>query len=184
MAESISMLATFACSLFAGAATYIALVEHRPGWHVGPRWPHGSEQLQASHGHAVSLALGDSGWPCSVATRKRDAWLVGALLIVSVIPFTLVVIMPTNNKLLEPGRDNSSKETHRLLETWGRLHVKRAQPGGDSRLSQALGSIGNRSQLVTRWPTYLPHIIIAGCLVVAALQSLLARRVNRLGGRA
>jgi hypothetical protein len=31
------------------------------------------------------------------------------------------------------------------------------------------------------WPTYLPHLIIAGCVVVAALQSLLARRVNRIG---
>ncbi len=53
-------------------------------------------------------------------------WLVGALLIVSVIPFTLVAIMPTNNKLLEPGRDNSSQETRRLLEAWGRLHAVRS----------------------------------------------------------
>ena len=34
--------------------------------------------------------------------------------------------MPTNNKLLEPGRDNNSQETRRLLETWGRLHAVRS----------------------------------------------------------
>ncbi len=54
------------------------------------------------------------------------SWLVGALLIVSVIPFTLIVILPTNNKLLEPGRDHSSDETQRLLEAWGRLHAVRS----------------------------------------------------------
>jgi hypothetical protein len=48
---------------------------------------------------------------------------LGALLIALVIPFTLVVILPTNNKLLEPGRDNSSAETRQLLEAWGRLHA-------------------------------------------------------------
>jgi hypothetical protein len=53
-------------------------------------------------------------------------WLAGSLLIFSVVPFTLVVILPTNNKLLEPGRDLGSEETRRLLETWGRLHAVRS----------------------------------------------------------
>lgn len=55
-----------------------------------------------------------------------SSWLLGALLIVSVIPFTLFVILPTNNKLLEPGRDDSSDETRRLLDAWARLHAVRS----------------------------------------------------------
>ncbi len=34
----------------------------------------------------------------------RKWWFVGAVLIFAVIPFTLIVMMPTNKKLLDPGR--------------------------------------------------------------------------------
>jgi hypothetical protein len=34
----------------------------------------------------------------------------------AVVPFTLIVIMPTNHELLEPGRDLNSSETRRLGE--------------------------------------------------------------------
>lgn len=53
-------------------------------------------------------------------------WLWGSLCIFSVIPFTVLVILPTNNNLLEPGRDESSAETRALLEAWGRLHAVRS----------------------------------------------------------
>jgi hypothetical protein len=49
-------------------------------------------------------------------------WIGGATLILLVIPFTLVVIRPTNNRLLDPRRDRASDETRRLLVSWGRLH--------------------------------------------------------------
>ena len=53
-------------------------------------------------------------------------WLVGAVLLGSVVPFTFVVIMPTNDRLLEPGRDLASDETRALLEKWGKLHAVRS----------------------------------------------------------
>jgi uncharacterized membrane protein len=52
-------------------------------------------------------------------------WLCGSLFIISVVPFTVFVILPTNTRLLEPGRDHGSAETRALLEAWGRLHVVR-----------------------------------------------------------
>jgi uncharacterized membrane protein len=52
-------------------------------------------------------------------------WLIGAVLIGLVVPFTFFGIMPTNNQLLEPGRDLTSNETRGLLEKWGRLHAVR-----------------------------------------------------------
>jgi hypothetical protein len=54
------------------------------------------------------------------------AWLIGALAIASVVPFTLVVVLPTNTRLLVPGRDLGSAETRQLLEAWGRLHAVRS----------------------------------------------------------
>jgi hypothetical protein len=57
------------------------------------------------------------------------AWLWGGLVILSVVPFTLVVIRPTNERLLAPGRDLASPETLDLLERWGRLHAVRSALG-------------------------------------------------------
>ena len=59
-------------------------------------------------------------------TGAAVSWLIGALLIFAVVPFTLLVIMPTNKKLLDPAIDRSSPTVHRLLEHWGRLHAVRS----------------------------------------------------------
>jgi hypothetical protein len=53
-------------------------------------------------------------------------WLIGAVLIGLVVPFTFIAVMPTNHQLLAPGRDLSSAETRSLLEKWGRLHAVRS----------------------------------------------------------
>ena len=53
-------------------------------------------------------------------------WLIGALLIGLVIPFTFISVMPTNHQLLAPERDLSSVETRSLLVKWGRLHAVRS----------------------------------------------------------
>jgi len=52
-------------------------------------------------------------------------WLIAAVLIGSVVPFTFIAVMPTNHQLLAP-RDPSSAETRSLLERWGRLHAVRS----------------------------------------------------------
>ena len=47
--------------------------------------------------------------------------LLGAL-----VPFTLIVILPTNKQLLNPTLDPSSKQARALLVRWGRLHAIRS----------------------------------------------------------
>jgi len=73
----------------------------------------------------VAAVAGGARW----ARTHHWLWLVGSLAILAVVPFTLLVIYPTNHKLLEPGRDISSEETRRLLESWGRLHAVRSVLG-------------------------------------------------------
>jgi len=51
-------------------------------------------------------------------------WLVGAVLVGAVGPFT-IVIMPTNHRLLATGRNLGSAETRALLKKWGKLHAVR-----------------------------------------------------------
>lgn len=129
MAELLGIVATLAASLFAGAAIYINLVEHPARLACGTELA--ARQFAPSYKRAtvmqVSLALvatlaGLGQW----VNGAGATWLAGALLIFAVIPFTLIVILPTNNKLLEPGRDKGSDDTRRLLEAWGRLHAVRS----------------------------------------------------------
>lgn len=56
-------------------------------------------------------------------------WLVWGLLLGALVPFTLVVIMPTNRRLLDPGLDSGSGEARELLLRWGRLHAVRTLVG-------------------------------------------------------
>lgn len=53
-------------------------------------------------------------------------WLVGGVTLVAVVPFTLLFILPTNHKLLEPSLGNDSELASRLLVRWGRLHAIRS----------------------------------------------------------
>ncbi len=53
-------------------------------------------------------------------------WVVAGLLLGSVIPFTLIVMLPTNKQLLSPTLDKRSAETERLLARWGVLHAVRS----------------------------------------------------------
>lgn len=69
----------------------------------------------------VSFVCGISVW----LLGGRLGWLVAALLIGSVVPFTLTVIMSTNHQLLTPSRDLASSETRELLVRWGQLHAVR-----------------------------------------------------------
>jgi hypothetical protein len=52
-------------------------------------------------------------------------WFVAALFIGFVVPFTFVVVMPTNRKLLDPQRDLASADTRSLLDKWNKLHTVR-----------------------------------------------------------
>jgi len=122
-------LATVCCTLFAGAAIYINLVEHpaRMGCDTktaatvwAPSYKRATV-MQASLA-VLSFLSGVSAWLLGGGMM----WLFGAALIGLVVPFTLIAIMPTNHKLLAPGRDLASPETRALLETWGRLHAVRS----------------------------------------------------------
>ena len=76
--------------------------------------------MQASLAVAAFLTGTWAWWLNSIA-----AWLVGGILIGAVVPFTLIAILPTNKKLLDPLLDRNSELARRLLKKWGRLHAVR-----------------------------------------------------------
>jgi uncharacterized membrane protein len=66
------------------------------------------------------------------------SWLIGSALLFFVVPFTLLVILGTNKRLLDPGLDRNSDEARDLLIKWGRLHAVRSVAGAASFLFFAL----------------------------------------------
>jgi len=129
MLEAAQFFATLFCTLCAGAAIYISLVEHpaRMGCDTktaatvwSPRYKRGT-MMQAPLA-VLSFMSGVMAWLFGGGVM----WLVGAVLIGLVVPFTFIAILPTNHQLLMPGRDLASIETRPLLEKWGRLHAVRS----------------------------------------------------------
>lgn len=129
MLEIAQFLATLCCTLFAGAAVYINLVEHPARMDCDTKtaatvWAPSYKRatvMQASLA-VVSFLAGVLAW----SLGGGIPWLVGAVIMGLVVPFTFIAIMPTNHQLLAPGRDLSSAETRRLLDKWGRLHAVRS----------------------------------------------------------
>jgi hypothetical protein len=128
----VASVATIAAGLFAGAALYITLVEHparvscgiaaaiaefRPSYRRAAVMQGGLALVGALAGVTQWLLGGGAGW------------LVGGLLLGALIPFTLIVIMPVNKRLLDPGLDATSLDAATLLARWERLHAVRTVAG-------------------------------------------------------
>ena len=122
-------LTVLATALFTGAAAYVSLVEHparircsneialaqwRPSYQRGT-------VMQASLAIAGSL-LGIAAW----LSEGRRIWLLAGIMLGSVVPFTLLVIFPTNRRLEDPALDASSETARNLLVRWGHLHAVRS----------------------------------------------------------
>jgi len=126
---SLEFLATFACAVFTGAAVYINWVEHPARMSCGAELAATEWAPSYKRAAVMQAPLAVLGFVCAVAAwlmGSGSGWLIGGILLGLVIPFTLVVIMPTNQRLLSPDLDRRSEETRRLLEQWNRLHAVRS----------------------------------------------------------
>ena len=129
MAAVFEFIAVLAAMHFSGAAIYISLVEHPARMACGTELAatvFGPNYRRASVTQ-VSPAIAAAKWAGAGAWSWGEPflWFVGAMLIFSVIPSTVVAIAPTNRWLLSPDLDRTSDATHRLLLRWGRLHEVR-----------------------------------------------------------
>jgi hypothetical protein len=126
-------LATLCAGLFAGAAIYITVVEHPARLECGTELAateFGPSYRRAALMQASLAAAGLISAIIAWLQGRGPAVLVGGLLLGLVIPFTLVVIRPTNQRLLDSGLDRGSAEAALLLARWGRLHAVRGAASG------------------------------------------------------
>ena len=130
VAETLALVCT---ALFAGAAVYVSLVEHpareRAGVDVAVAEFGPSYRRAAVMQGGLALIGGLAGvvrW----ATLGGPGWLTSGLLLAALIPYTLIVMMPTNKRLLDPTLGTRPADAAALLCRWGRLHSVRALVGG------------------------------------------------------
>lgn len=123
------LAAVLASGLFAGASVYINLVEHPARVQCGPEVAvreFGPSYRRATVMQAslaiIGLIAGVAAW----IGGRGIGWLVGGVALGSVIPFTLLVILPTNKRLLSPTLDYRSQQASDLLARWARLHAVRS----------------------------------------------------------
>ena len=125
----LALLATLCAGLFAGAAIYITAVEHPARLACGPTIAVKMFAPSYHRGTVMQASLAVAGCGAGVAAwvQSANGWLLlGALLLGSVVPFTLLVIFPTNKRLLDPALPVETPEARALLTRWGQLHAVRS----------------------------------------------------------
>ena len=125
----LEIIATLAAGLFAGAAIYIDLAEQPARKQIDTAAALTEWRPSYKRAAVVQPLLAAVGFLSAVAAWLMGGsvwWLVGGVLLVAVIPYTLIVVFPTNNKLLDPAIDKNPNLARRLLTCWGRLHTVRS----------------------------------------------------------
>jgi len=126
------VIATVCAGLFAGAAVYVSAVEHPARLSCGAALALREFAPSYRRGTVMQASLAVVGLAASIVAwwqAGRIEFLIGGVLLGAVVPFTLVVILPTNHRLLAADLDPNSADAKRLLQRWGALHAVRSVLG-------------------------------------------------------
>lgn len=125
MQTVLEFIASLSGALFAGAALYINVAEHPARMLCDTKAA--MEQWAPSYARATRMQapLAVVGCLSAILAWLAGAgvdWLIGGVMLGLVVPFTLLVIMPTNQRLLSANLDKGSAQARELLVRWNRLH--------------------------------------------------------------
>ena len=145
------VVATFCCGVFFGAAAYISLVEHPAGLETGSDFAvrfFAPMYRRAAIMQASLAVLGAVAALAAYFFGARRSWLLAAVMIASVVPFTLLVVEPLNEqiKVLDP----SAERAMELLTRWGRLHWVRTVASGAAFVICLVAILNSQSRTWTR----------------------------------
>ena len=124
-AEIVSFICT---ALFAGAALYVSVVEHPARLACSADVALAEWRPSYKRAAVMQIILAAGGFLAAIGaymSGRGTAVLVAGIVLATVVPWTLIVIMPTNRELLNPARVATTPDTDVLLRKWGRLHVIR-----------------------------------------------------------
>jgi hypothetical protein len=121
-----------------GAALYLTVAEQPARLHLDAA--QALRQWKPSYARAAvmqaSLAVLSSLAGLAAAWQLGDwRFVLGAALMLANLPYTVIVIMPTNAALKATPEAQAGAETRALIEGWGRLHGVRTALGIAAALS-------------------------------------------------
>jgi hypothetical protein len=125
-------LALLVAAIFAGAALYINVAEQPARLELNDRSLLLEWKPAYKRGFAMQAPLAVVGFLLGLGAWWQDGhfgWLVGAVLMIANWPFTLFVIMPTNNNLMALDPGVAGPESRAMIERWGWLHAVRTALG-------------------------------------------------------
>ena len=119
-------------AVFFGAAFHVNFAEQPARLGLEDRSLLAEWKPSYERGFAMQAPLGIVGFVLGIVAwwRTRDwLWLIGALVLVANWPYTLLVIMPTNNTLMALDPADAGPDSRRLIEKWAKLHAVRTALG-------------------------------------------------------
>jgi hypothetical protein len=122
------IIAKISSGLFAGNSLYVSLVEHPARMECSTNVAITVFKSSFKRVAKLQAVLAVSGFLSStgVYLLEHDSrWLASGLLLLSVFPYTFLVMWPTNKLLLDEKIDKDSDKTKYLLQKWGRMHMFR-----------------------------------------------------------
>ena len=128
----VGQLALFTAAVFAGAALYVNVVE-QPA-RLGLDQPTLLAEWKPSYkrGTVMQAPLAIIGFLLGLAAwwqTDQAAWAIGSLFMIANWPFTFLVIMPVNHRLMAIDPPTAGPESRTMIERWGSLHAGRTALG-------------------------------------------------------
>ena len=114
---------------FTGAAIYINIAEQPARLKLDDAALLREWKPSYKRGFAMQATLAVLGFACGVVAWTQTGetrFLYGALILVANWPWTLLAIMPTNNKLMAMEPSENDPQIRLLVQRWGWLHAVRS----------------------------------------------------------
>ena len=125
-------LALIVAAVFAGAAIYVNVAEQPARLNVDDRPLLVQWKAAYKRGFAMQAPLAMLGFLLGLLSwwQTNDWWwLLGAVILVANWPYTILCIMPTNNRLMGIEPAQAGAESRRLIVRWASLHAVRTALG-------------------------------------------------------
>ncbi len=125
-------LAIIVAAVFSGAAFYINIAEQPARLKLDDRSLLAEWGPAYKRGTAMQAPLAVLGFLLGIlAWWQAGSWLwpAGALVLIANLPYTLIVILPTNRRLLAIEPAQAGIESRKLVADWAKLHAVRTAFG-------------------------------------------------------
>ena len=125
-------LALVVAAVFAGAALYVNIAEQPARSMLDDRSLLIEWKPAYKRGFAMQAPLAVAGFLLGLLAWWQTGvwlWLLGAMVLISNWPYTLLGIMPTNNELMSTDPAIAGLDSRKLIEKWATLHAVRTALG-------------------------------------------------------